>query len=298
MGKTTKDVHLISHENMYPQWYVPATTIRTDETGTKSYFTENSKYLKDGWAGSTKTKTDHGEYIKNFQTGERYLYHPHSKLSNEHYENLNESTKLKGLLPNYIFAYPVATDFSNLRSEGFKLLEEGNIIKVSGNNLNIVWDITAKILIRQKLDGDHLIKTTKTYFKYNEELKAYLIQKTVTIKPGTFSNGNYFETIKTSVYSNYNTTCLPKKVSSKVSRIDVLELLPNPTANVITIKMPKYNTKANIKICNLTGAVLVERNIDSNLDQYSINVNDLPTGIYVVKLEQGVHNYSSKFVKQ
>jgi len=301
-GNTTRDVHIVAHENMFPKWYTPATTIRTDETGTKSYFTEDNKYLRNGWSGGTKSKTDHGEYIQNVKTGERYLYVPHSKLANEYYVSKNKEMEADGALSKYAFAAPSTSDIANMRSEGTKVLQSKNLVKAENSTGKLIWETNEKIFVRQILEGEKPVKTIKTFYKFNEELKMDLIHKTVTIKPGTFDNGNYFETITSSVYTNYSIGCEPKDLALKSKptlKINSdLEILPNPASNFISFNIPDTSLKSNVQVSNVMGGILLERNLSKDSDQYTLNVKDLPAGIYIIKLSQGNYNYSSKFVKQ
>lgn len=283
---------------MYPKWYVPASTIRADETGTKSYYTEDNKYLKDGWSGGSKTKTNRGEYIKNAKTGERYFHQPHSKSSEELYVNLNDFVDANGFLPSYLFTKPDSYHFSKIKNENYEIIEDDNIIKIADKTNNFVWDLNAKIIVKQKIKDDQLIKTTKHYYKYNETLKEDLLYKTITIEPGTFSKGGYFEIVKTNIYNNYSTSCFPKKIANTASVIKHLELLPNPASHIINVKIPDSDISANVKISNITGATLIERNIEGGKQEYAFNVNDFPAGIYIVKLTQNSTQYSSKFAKQ
>lgn len=135
-GNTTQDVHFVSHENMFPKWYKPPTTIRTDETGTKSYFTDNNKYLREGWSGGTRSKTEHGEYIQNVKTGERYLYLPHSKLANDYYGAKNIEMLENGALTKSAYRAPSITDIGNMRKSGVEVLQTKNLIKVENSTID------------------------------------------------------------------------------------------------------------------------------------------------------------------
>jgi hypothetical protein len=68
-----------------------------------------------------------------------------------------------------------------------------------------------------------------------------------------------------------------------------IKVYPNPTGNIVNIELTGLQqTQAIIKICDLSGRVLksVIKRItgDSN---YTINVEDIPDGTYLCKIEYG-----------
>ncbi len=304
-GNATHDLHFVSHENMFPKWYTHPSTIRSDNNGTKSYFATDNKYLVDGWPGGAKKLTEHGEYIEDESTGERYLAQPHSIKAREAYEAWNNRVTNDGFLKKYTFSYPSEIELEALQYDGYEVTKANNVTKVKNASIILAWDVIEKIFIRQNIRGNTPIKTVKTYYQYNENFETYLIDKVVTNTPKTFENGDCYETVTQKTYSNYASNCSEFKSNSnksktrddEVGNVNQLEIYPNPAIDQLIVMLPKSDLSSVIEIRNVLGDIIIQRKVN---DQTSINlkVSILPSGIYIINVSQGKESYSSKFVKQ
>ncbi|OFX59629.1 MAG: hypothetical protein A2066_14080 [Bacteroidetes bacterium GWB2_41_8] len=72
-------------------------------------------------------------------------------------------------------------------------------------------------------------------------------------------------------------------------------LFPNPVENILNLKVEEVSFKDTYSIFNLQGALISRNTINSNLTQ--IDVSNLPSGIYIVNVENGTQSYKSKFIK-
>ena len=304
-GMATRDIQFVSHENMYPEWYTPPSTIRSDNNGTKSYFATDNKYLSDGWPGGLIKFTEHGEYIEDESTGERYLAQPHSTKAKDAYEAWNNRVNTDGFLKKYTFSYPSEIELQSLQNDGFEVTKTNNILKVENASYILAWDVIEKIFIRQNIKRNAPIKTVKTYYQYNENFDTYLIDNVVTNTPKTFENGDCYETVINKTYSNYSSDCSKlKRIGDKnkiredeVEIINQLEIYPNPVIDQLIIKLPNSDLSSIIEVRNVLGDLIIQRKV---ADQTSTNlkVSILPSGIYIIKVSQGKESYSSKFIKQ
>ncbi len=301
----THDMHFVSHENMFPEWYSHPSTIRSDETGTKSFFTSQYENLPDGWTGGIKSETEHGEYIDNTRTGEKYLSQPYSQKATEAYQSWNQKVLSEGFLTKYTFYYPSNSDLEAMQSEGFDVSSTEGIIAAKNTSIIMVWDVVKKVFIRQFLESNTLVKTVKTFYQYNEEFNTNLIFSVVTITPGTFENGDCYETISYTRYSNYSDRCDDRysdsrsdKSENEISQSDALKVYPNPANDIINITVPPTKLKTSLQISNVNGEILVQRQIVDGLSSLSLDIGEFPSGIYSITCIQGKDNYTSKFVKQ
>ncbi|HFD32364.1 MAG TPA: T9SS type A sorting domain-containing protein [Gammaproteobacteria bacterium] len=304
-GNATHDVHFVSHENMFPQWYVHPSTIRSDETGIKSYFTTQSEYLPEGWTGSIKSQTEHGQYIEDAQTGERYLFQWYSEKANQAYQSWNQKVISEGFLTKYQFSYPSNAELQELQNQGFEVLTTENIIRVKNSDITLAWDIGEKIFVKQFIESNSLVRTVKTYYEYVEEFGSDLIHKIVTKTPDTFDNGDCYETISVTVFNNYSQECTQENVSfrsanSEIQKTEIsrLEVFPNPVNDRLKIIIPVAESPALVQVTNVNNELLIQRKAANGQATLEIDVSEFPAGIYIVKCQQGKNNYSTKFVKQ
>jgi hypothetical protein len=304
-GNATHDAIFTSQENLFPQWYNYPTTIRSDESGLKSYFTTESEYLPDGWTGGLKSQTEHGEYIEDHQNGTRYLFQEYSTKAEQVYETWNQSVFIEGFLPKYIFSYPSSLELQDLMYEGFEVKTSENIIQVSNPSIIVVWDIIKKIIVKQYIESNTIIKTTKTYYEYNDDFETYLIHKVIKTTPGEFENGDCFETISTTTFTNFSEECddsniafRKKETNKTLYEKNLLEIYPNPAIDQLNVSIPDSEFTSTLQISKVSGDIISLRKIEAGVNSSTINISSFSPGIYIIQCQQGNNKYYSKFVKQ
>lgn len=304
-GNATRDVYFLSHENMFPEWYTPATIFKSDETGTKSYFTTHNQYQVDGWTGGLKSTTKLGEYKVNAK-GEKYLEQRYSSLADQYYQNWNHKSQTDGFLPMYKYRYPTSRELDDMEREGFSVNVSGDIIRVSNPTITLVWDTKQKVFKKQEIEAGNVVSTTTTYYKLDKVFNELLIHRKVVNTPGTFTHGDCYEMVSETIYHSYDNKCLDKDMSLKSADAlsvgendnkNPLKLYPNPANDQLTVHIPLTEVKTTIQITNLDGEILKQRLIDKGVDYQNVNISSLPAGVYILKCIQGNSNFSSKFVK-
>jgi len=82
-------------------------------------------------------------------------------------------------------------------------------------------------------------------------------------------------------------------LSINENQIDGISIYPNPVINKLLITVPKNSTIQNIKIFDISGKKLIEKEKDTELD-----LSQLPNGIYLleVKTEKGI--FTEKLIKE
>ena len=65
-----------------------------------------------------------------------------------------------------------------------------------------------------------------------------------------------------------------------------LNLFPNPTADLLNIKLPNQTSPVDIQLVDVNGQVVYERNTVTG-DELSIDVSGYRSGVYVLVLESG-----------
>jgi|GEM_PF-2073354 len=74
------------------------------------------------------------------------------------------------------------------------------------------------------------------------------------------------------------------------------ELYPNPAHDYITLKMPGELKNSTADIINIQGQVLKSVSVTNN--QKHLDINALPTGVYLLRIQSDENQFVKKFVKQ
>jgi hypothetical protein len=74
-----------------------------------------------------------------------------------------------------------------------------------------------------------------------------------------------------------------------------VEIFPNPASEVLYFRNINVNSKRSISIFNMNGQMLSENYINAN--QKSLDISNLPVGIYSVKIQTESETIYKKFVK-
>lgn len=74
-----------------------------------------------------------------------------------------------------------------------------------------------------------------------------------------------------------------------------VSLFPNPTERIMSIELP-FKSKGNVRITNSVGALMVESSLSEKLS--TIDVGNLPSGVYYLQLALKDNLLSKKFIIQ
>jgi hypothetical protein len=77
-----------------------------------------------------------------------------------------------------------------------------------------------------------------------------------------------------------------------------IKIYPNPTRGIVKISLENFPEpiKGELRIYNLNGTILKQLRLDAPLTE--IDVNDLPDGIYVIRLLMDGNSLDYKIIKQ
>lgn len=90
-------------------------------------------------------------------------------------------------------------------------------------------------------------------------------------------------------------TSSPSLSISKANRLE-FEMFPNPASEKVTIQLPSGSDKATVQFYDYVGRLALTQNVtDSN---NKIDVNNLSTGVYVLKVVSNDKIGSQKFIKK
>jgi Secretion system C-terminal sorting domain/Fibronectin type III domain/Bacterial pre-peptidase C-terminal domain len=123
----------------------------------------------------------------------------------------------------------------------------------------------------------------------------------------TYTPGTYYARVYGFNNANNASVCYTLKVQLGTATLNgnepvmvnkgVIKTYPNPVTNMLNVSvLGEVNGKGIIQIVDQNGVVVLEQKNTSNPQM--INVAHLPKGIYLLRLNNGDSNMSSKFVKE
>ena len=76
-----------------------------------------------------------------------------------------------------------------------------------------------------------------------------------------------------------------------------MSIYPNPSNDILNITFNQLeNKEQKIEILNSLGEIISEINISPNTSVTKLNINDLSSGIYIIKLTSNNKSYTEKFI--
>ncbi|EKT3963944.1 T9SS-dependent M36 family metallopeptidase [Flavobacterium psychrophilum] len=77
---------------------------------------------------------------------------------------------------------------------------------------------------------------------------------------------------------------------------DMIKIYPNPSNGLVNIKINQFTGKVNLQVIDLNGRVVYSlKNTDFNIEK-TINLNNLQSGMYIIKIEGDELNYTKKII--
>ncbi len=124
------------------------------------------------------------------------------------------------------------------------------------------------------------------------------------IKPNVFTEGTvipntaeiYFD-FNPPIITNTFTSTFRTPLSVDTPQVIELSVSPNPSSGLITVGLS--NTvldNAELILYDLQGRITLSRKLTQN--QSTVNISDLPVGIYLAELRQGDNSYTTKIIKE
>jgi endoglucanase len=77
-----------------------------------------------------------------------------------------------------------------------------------------------------------------------------------------------------------------------------IKLFPNPTKDFLKASLPLDAAIQQISISDVSGRILLQKEVASNLTEYSLDINNVPSGIYMVNFKSKENVWTKKVVKQ
>ena len=149
------------------------------------------------------------------------------------------------------------------------------------------------------------------YFANGEAIAIDNCTEPVTIfdqdpSPGTpLAQGNYTITLSAEDENGFESECeFILMVDDLLSTSEILDSLntvfvyPNPFSNKITIENPKLLSLDTIQLYDLTGRLVKTYNISEVVEKHEIDLNELASAAYFLKIESGSNTKIIKLIKE
>jgi len=77
-----------------------------------------------------------------------------------------------------------------------------------------------------------------------------------------------------------------------------LRIFPNPVTALLNIEIPTNNKSCLIEVIDINGKLLIQSNIPANNATITLDVSNLSSGAYLLKMKSGNEVFVSNFIKQ
>jgi len=167
--------------------------------------------------------------------------------------------------------------------QGAELTVLGNVTATDEDGVGAyagdIYSLGTKITI----EGTITVPATGTYIRVGDVNKSKNDYEAVTTKPGYFT------------YTDGSNTVWVKNTGSAIAAVELknMEIYPNPVKNELKIENGELRIN-KVEICDLSGKTINSQRLNGK----SVNVANLPQGIYFVKIETDRGIVTRKFVKE
>ena len=171
--------------------------------------------------------------------------------------------------------------------------------EAAGANGGVIYDLSSSFSLSGTEDGAFgywtdlnmttpFMSSTETMFRHDE---VYVNVHTAA-NPGGEIRGQVLR----------GGTCMniPTNVINRQEIFEEVRLFPNPVTDRMTLSMTTtIDFKGQLVISNTLGQVVRTENIpqSTDLSNYSVDVNNLQTGLYILTVRNEKYDYSMRFVK-
>jgi uncharacterized repeat protein (TIGR01451 family) len=144
-------------------------------------------------------------------------------------------------------------------------------------------------------DSNHNVLGSNGFVKYVIKPKAILADNSV-IENTAYIYFDFNLPVKTN--TTLNTLIYPKSTTTLKQTVDNFdcEIYPNPVTSILNVRVKTPCVKYFLSVSSMSGAEILNKQISEN--SFTINVNSLSTGFYILKLVSNNKVYHLKFEKQ
>jgi len=113
----------------------------------------------------------------------------------------------------------------------------------------------------------------------------------------TMQAGTYTATVTNSEGCEYTTPVFGANLSIEEAGLFSWNIYPNPANDVVTVELDGLQKMDAIQLVDLSGRVLKEWTTNDET-KLSLDISEIPSGYFILKLNSGSKNWSKKLIVQ
>ncbi len=188
------------------------------------------------------------------------------------YTGTGGNNKVMRLVLDAIKLQPCSPSFIQARDA----ILAADLATTNGQNYCLIWEVFAR-----RGMGVNASSGTNSGDRYNTDAILDQVEDYTVPTPGTTPATGSNCTLSVNYFENQ----------------DMFRVYPNPTNGFLNVRINNYVGKVNIQIIDINGRVVSEyKNEEFNIEK-SLNLNNLQTGMYVLKVSGDSLNFTQKIMK-
>ncbi len=229
-------------------------------------------------SGSFSSTTSLKEAMMNQPVSGRYV--KFVALSEINGTNFASAAEISLLYETVIPDTPFSLNSFILNETSILLLWKDNSINAEG------------YIIEQLIDGEYVSIDSVDVSTKNITLENMAPLTTFNFRIKSYNKGGASEASETIEVTTAGTT----DIVNEVDKIN-LNIYPNPCTTHINVDIPSLNSAA-LQIMDVKGKVIITKDINPGTTSMRVTTNDLPKGIYFIKLSYNGTSVSQKIIKR
>ena len=132
----------------------------------------------------------------------------------------------------------------------------------------------------------------KEALNFNQDISSWCVEQ-ISTEPFEFSLSS---PLQNDFKPNWGATC---NLSDTGFNFTTLSVYPNPVrSGMLYISGLDYGDSTNVEIVSILGKTVMSKTYKDSTKDLSINVQDLDSGVYFIKLSQGSGTHTTKVIIQ
>lgn len=169
------------------------------------------------------------------------------------------------------------------------------------------WDEDWMPIYRERTTFNEFNFKTGLFYEYMED---DWVMSDALVMDGAFSDDGKPLDIQIRMFDEWNDkNWVP--VSRKIFEYDtntsvpqipqinlMARLFPNPASQQITLEIPNLERAAEIRIFNLSGQMIQYARMEAFVNQHTLNIENLPQGMYMINIQSGNEQQNIKLIRK
>lgn len=193
--------------------------------------------------------------------------------------------------------HPLTITLAQLNDQSFMIQHQAELIKL--NNVAFTSTGSFATLSTYEITQDGI--TASAVYPYFQD--ANTIGQDIPTGQINITGFNFSTSKIGNTYPDYRYYIVPRNmndfstgIQNFVSENDVT-IAPNPAVDFVNVTVKNDNFQVNhLYVVDITGRVVVSQNVEENV--FSLNVSNLTAGCYFLRMTDGTHNVTAKFIKK